>query len=95
MSAVIIGSYIEFSRRRFAYENFSVKVRTNMTGGATAPSARVRVPIGDSLCQPLAPFGKKKRAHTYIYIHTHGAWGSVVVKTLRYKSVGPGIDSKR
>ena len=24
-----------------------------------------------------------------------GAWGSVVVKTLRYKSVGPGIDSKR
>ena len=23
-----------------------------------------------------------------------GAWGSVVVKALRYKSVGPGIDSK-
>ena len=23
------------------------------------------------------------------------AWGSVVVKALRYKSVGPGIDSKR
>ena len=22
-------------------------------------------------------------------------WGSVVVKALRYKSVGPGIDSKR
>ena len=70
MSAVIIGSYIEFSRRRFAYENFSVKVRTNMTGGATAPSARVRVPIGDSLCQPLAPFGKKKgHTRTYTFIH--------------------------
>ena len=24
-----------------------------------------------------------------------GAWGSVVVRALRYKSVGPGIDSKR
>ena len=24
-----------------------------------------------------------------------GAWGSVVVKALGYKSVGPGIDSKR
>ena len=23
-----------------------------------------------------------------------GAWGSVVVEALRYKSVGPGIDSK-
>ena len=34
-----------------------------------------------------------------IYIYTHtlhlGAWGSVVVKALRYKSEGPGIDSKR
>ena len=32
-------------------------------------------------------------------IHTatldSGAWGSVVVKALSYKSVGPGIDSKR
>ena len=27
--------------------------------------------------------------------HVLGAWGSVVVKALRYKSVGPGIDSKR
>ena len=25
----------------------------------------------------------------------YGAWGSVVVKALRHKSVGPGIDSKR
>ena len=24
-----------------------------------------------------------------------GAWGSIVVKALRYKSGGPGIDSKR
>jgi hypothetical protein len=25
---------------------------------------------------------------------TNGAWGIVVVKTLRYKSEGPGIDSR-
>ena len=24
-----------------------------------------------------------------------GAWGSVVFKALRYKSAGPGIDSRR
>ena len=30
----------------------------------------------------------------HIYIHSR-AWGSVVVKTLHYKSEGPGIDSER
>jgi hypothetical protein len=29
---------------------------------------------------------------TYMYI---GAWGSVVVKALRYKSEGPGIETRR
>jgi hypothetical protein len=38
--------------------------------------------------------------HKYIhYIHNtlhyiHGAWGGVVVKTLRYYSEGPGIDPR-
>ena len=33
---------------------------------------------------------------SYIYIYIlPGAWGSEVVKALRYKSLGPGIDSKR
>ena len=35
---------------------------------------------------------------TYIYIYRERereAWGSVVVKALRYKSEGPGIDSKQ
>ena len=48
-----------------------------------------------------------KHEHFIIYTTDHkfkrsfilhaicGAWGSVVVKALRYKSVGPGIDSKR
>ena len=30
-----------------------------------------------------------------VYIRIVGAWGSIVVKAPRYKSVGPGIDSKR
>ena len=55
--AVIIGSYIEFPRQRFHYENFCVTVRTNITGVAFASSVRVR--------QPLAPFVKKKK---YMYI---------------------------
>ena len=29
------------------------------------------------------------------YIYTFGACGSVVVRALRYKSAGPGIDSRR
>ena len=32
---------------------------------------------------------------TIIHLKGGGAWGSVVVKGLRYKSLGPGIDSKR
>ena len=31
---------------------------------------------------------------SFIYIWELGAWGSVVVKALRYKSGGPGIDSR-
>ena len=41
----------------------------------------------------------KFQAVVYIWVpinvRTSLAWGSVVVKALRYKSVGPGIDSKR
>ena len=34
--------------------------------------------------------------YIYIYItNIPGAWGSAVVKALRYKSEGPGIDSRR
>ena len=32
--------------------------------------------------------------YIYIYIYIQGAWCSVVVKTLRYYSGGPGIDSR-
>ena len=32
--------------------------------------------------------------HTHTHTHIYGAWGSVVVKALRYWSDGPGIDSR-
>jgi hypothetical protein len=64
----IIGSYIQFPRRRFRYENFCVKVRTIMTGVAFASSARVCVSLLETLYQPLAPFGRGEYIFIYLYI---------------------------
>ena len=37
-----------------------------------------------------------RNIHYFDAVHTFpGAWGSVVIKAVRYKSVGPEIDSKR
>ena len=30
-----------------------------------------------------------------LHLEVTGAWGSVVLKAVRYKSIGPGIDSRR
>jgi hypothetical protein len=49
--------------------------------------SRILVPDGD-------PWGPKHVAFIYDIIKSVGAWGSVVVKALHYKSDGPGIDSR-
>ena len=70
---------------RFYFPSYPTAVTSFCTGVLISP-------------QPDREGNKLQRQKILIFIYpifNHGAWGSVVVKALRYQSDGPGIDPRR